>query len=233
MDNSYLPNVTYKQFFYPINNSVVNSSVANVVVKAYHGKADCFRDLGRSYCFPDAAFPYKNRTSYSRDLSRIKFLVRIHNSLSVSDVEKYILFLRGVLQTKTIVFDTKISKNSRFLLVDLKSTAVNKRGLILLYLTAFRYVQEFPEIINLLFAGNNNRDIRELFFDFQKSHFDYTKNCQRKVYDNLYGHGLINSYKYSTAIGYFEGSAISLDDFQKNLKNTSIERVQDFFIKYA
>ena len=92
----------------------------------------------------------------------------------------------------------------------------------LLYLTCFRYIQEFPEIIeNFLLKSKNSKTIEDKFYHFQKSHNEAIIGNIYLKYDNLAGHGLM--YKFDS----FE--PILLKDFKINLKNINVRSVHAYF----
>lgn len=95
-------------------------------------------------------------------------------------------------------------------------------------LTAFRYLDEYPDIV-AEFAKLGKMKVEELFENFQQLHFDYTNNNfvkKSKRPNNMGGHGLMYDYKWGSAQHKWE--PIKLTKFKSNLKS-KLDSVHDHF----
>lgn len=159
----------------------------------------------------------------------------IDESLSKEQVEFYLDFLNKILDNNLFKYKFGKSIKVRKVIYQLNTKGLN-RVTSLLYLTAFRYVQEFPEIIVELhkFASSREKekDIEELFIEFQRLHYS---NCIEapilKKYNALGGHGLVFYQKMwgSTTNTKIEFQPINLKKFKKNITDEKITLVHNFF----
>jgi len=107
--------------------------------------------------------------------------------------------------------------------VSLKTNPKNfeSRYKALLYLTALRYVQEYPEIVKALIA-HKDEPIEIKFDKFQEIHELASNGKIRLVkYGNLAGHGLM--YKM------YSKERIDLNKFKNNLKSSLKDSVNSYF----
>ncbi len=156
--------------------------------------------------------------------SRVIYLIPIDKNLSKDETLFYLNFLDNILDKS--IYRYKIIEKSKKFPNHLMLT-VQTKGMIfkhaLLYFTAFRYLDEYPEIVNQLFQFKNIEDYSDLFVKFLKIHFDY-KKIKKVKQGNLEGHGLITYYFDS------DFTCISLDEFKYNLSsNLRFTSVHNFF----
>ena len=156
------------------------------------------------------------------NIDSIKYVIA--TSLPIKNLRAYLSFVGTILcgqNYKYRIFKLKKMAKIRYihLSLNVKNMSFNQA---LLYLTCFRYVQEFPEIIeNFLLKSKNSKTIEDRFYYFQKSHNEAIIGDIYLKYDNLAGHGLM--YKF----GIFD--PILLKDFNLNLKNNNIKTVHAYF----
>ena len=157
----------------------------------------------------------------------IKYHVYINNSISNQIVFYYIKFLSKILDKKKFQYKLYKKLNKRLLSLKLKFTSSHK-PLELLYLTAFRYLYEFPEIVKELYNLRKN-NIKENFILFQELHMHHylgteKYNMNHNISCNLGGHGLI----YNPSDWIANSSFISVIQFKNNLKQNK-SSVQRYF----
>lgn len=155
---------------------------------------------------------------------RVVYLAPIDEKLNkIEEVIFYLQFLDKILNKdiyKHKIFNSKRYENHAMFTLDCSN--LNKRNSIFLYLTAFRYIDEYCEILKELYKSKDETDIDKLFLIFQKIHHDHD-DLKKAKRGNLSGHGLISNYFRN---GF---NPISLEEFQDNLKNQSSQTVQGFF----
>lgn len=103
----------------------------------------------------------------------------------------------------------------------------------LLYLTAFRYLEEFARAVNYFykqFEGNLDATVEDKFNVFIKMHVDFS--MQRGINEPLrefylgHSHTLANYYMYSNIT---ESTQINLEQFRKKLSDKSVGTVWAHF----
>jgi hypothetical protein len=98
----------------------------------------------------------------------------------------------------------------------------------LLYLTAFRCLCEFADIVKHFCKVNKDKsNLDELFQSLQEAHFEAARGNIPLKYGNLSGHGLM--YSYGWGLKWSSPNLISLEDFKSNLIKDNFNRVQSFF----
>ena len=168
---------------------------------------------------------------------KVIYEVPIDASLTREHVEFYISFLSSILDENKYEYEfikieneaktKKLFSNGEQILWTLNCNGL-KRHKILLYLTAFRYISEQPEILIEFFKSKDKSDKNEVFKDFQECHIKSSTGKLGMVkYGNLCGHGLIYDYYWvckDSSVTY-----ITLENFKKNLNDNEINNVQRHF----
>lgn len=160
--------------------------------------------------------------SYETDLVFTRFTIQ--KVLKPEAIDFYVEFLGKILDKKK--YRTRVSKDKKYFFLLLNSKNISTTHKVLLYLTAFRYFQEFPEIINDFYEKKTG-DVEKDFILFQEIHRDFDLNKKHLTYNNLSGHGLI--YQYSFDNPTFKYKPISLKAFQNKLNNNTGINVQQHF----
>ena len=134
----------------------------------------------------------------------------------------YLNFLDQILEKNLYKYKIFTARNKLFVLYRLNSKTL-KNSKILLYLTAFRYIEEFPEILIELFNNQKDKSIEGLFDFFQDIHNKsaHGKFALHKT-NNLSGHGLMYPY-----FGGFK--VITIEQFKENLKKKNPSSITEFF----
>lgn len=156
----------------------------------------------------------------------IKYLCNTDKFLSKEVVSFYIDFLQRILDKNIFKCDIKENNKVMFKL----ETKGLTRSQALLYLTAIRELDEFPEISNELFRFKD-KSINRLFYEFQKIHFLYVKNKIpfKSVRGAPCGYNHILIYDYSWYSQTSKLRPISLGEFNFRLNNPKIQGVQVHF----
>lgn len=148
--------------------------------------------------------------------SKVYYVAPIKEKLSNKAINFYINFLKAIFDDK--IFNYKVSK--KFVSWELDTKKLSKCK-ALLYLTAFRYVNEFPNIVKEFHKASEAKDSsltnEELFTLFLDVHQDIILH---RMPMGLYGHGLICS-KFT--------NRISIEQFKKNLLNEQLNVQSHFF----
>ena len=132
----------------------------------------------------------------------------------------YIEFVTKLFAKFKYNLQYRFLKDKKFLFrLTLNQKLINNPAKILLILTLFRYIQEFPEIL-MDFYKNKKNNLSDNFIQFQVSHNNTLKD--KKYYDNRYGHSIISQY------GCNLPDSISLEDFSLKFK-FKITGVQECF----
>lgn len=161
----------------------------------------------------------------------IEYPAFIDKSLNEDSVKFYLDFLSKILNKEQYTFEFKTIGSLPCVLFTLKTSNLT-RSKALLYLTAFRYIWEFPEIVRELFnRKSKHKNINGLFTELQILHWEHIKGKIGPVkYNNLCGHGLIYNYAWSSDRTEFK--PVHLKDFLFNYKKYTKETtVQSFFVK--
>ena len=185
----------------------------------------CFSDINYSGCtLPD----------------KIKYEVPVDECLNKDIVDFYLKFLASMLDgnnyecefvsIKDIEEIKELFSNGTKINFTLNCENLAKAK-VLLYLTAFRTISEFPEILIEFYKSKNKSNKEVLFKDFQECHVKFVRNellteGDYKYY-NLSGHGLVYNYYWCRKEN--EPIFITLQEFQKNLKRNDTRGVQDHF----
>lgn len=149
----------------------------------------------------------------------------IDATLTHDVVNFYIAFVNRMFGQKVFTFEiTEKTINWEL------SCSGMSRNTILLYLSAFRYIDELPEIIIALYDYKDMTSFAELFQKFQEIHFNAVakRNPEIKKYNNIGGHGLI--YQYDWHRGGTNFNPIKYSDFRHNLK-TGAPNVHTYFLR--
>lgn len=136
--------------------------------------------------------------SYAAPCDTVRYMANVDNDVTDDHIAKYLSFLREILDgTKWKEKPMKGLANgptARRLYYVLDSTGMRpvKR---LLYLTALRYIDEFPEIvIRFADAAGTCATPDDRFKLFQELHQQGESGGFKCKYGNFAGHGLISSY---------------------------------------
>jgi hypothetical protein len=175
----------------------------------------------------------KSKIEYNSDIcfrnlssdpyNRIVYLSSIDKDLTKKEVLFYLNFLDLILDKN--IYKYKLISCPKFknhVMFSLNTNNLNRKT-ILLYLTAFRYPDEVPEILKT-FNDFKETDIEKLFIEFQRIHFDYNNIKFKKKNNNLSGHGLM-SYCFSS----HDFTYISLEEFKDKLSKQKEKNIQDYF----
>lgn len=138
--------------------------------------------------------------------------------LNNEEVDFYLKFMEEIFEKGRFKYK-KVKNNQVLFELDCKNL---KRATALLYLTAFRNIQEFPEFVKELFK-RKAKTLEENFEIFQLIHWDYMVGKIKLKYCTGAGHILF--YKY----GGQSSTTISLEEFQYNVKNQTSNDVNSFF----
>jgi hypothetical protein len=209
----YLPNVKFWE---------VNAG------KRVRQRAACFSGLGRSKdSFYDA----------SRKMPEfVLYPCPIDKSITTEALIYYINFLPVFLDTGLYTYKLGKACIQPNIIWKFKSSGMTYAK-ALLYLTAFRYPDEYPDIINDFYTNTHNKGMNneQLFKEFQSIHAEYSEsfptynnNKKRKKLSKvewLGGHGLMAPYSY----GNQTFNAISIEAFKNNLANKNIQQVIQHF----
>ena len=153
---------------------------------------------------------------------KVTFDCKIDSDLTISHVNFYVKFLKKILNKD--LFTYEINKDKSKILFTLNGTGLTYSQK-LLYLTAMRYLQEFPTIILELF-NYKNLLINDLFNKFIEIHLLVCQNkFDLKYDDSFYGHSLVAPYEVNNY------NSINLKNFKTNLKFNK-ESVNSYFGEY-
>lgn len=144
------------------------------------------------------------------------FLPQETHEISILAQKFYIQFLLDIFNFEEFNFRIRITKNHIFFWVKMSPILKKDKYLLLLIFTLFRYLQEFPEIVND-FYENRQKTIEENFIQFQKSH----NNTRSTYYNNRFGHAVIP---------YTIDNPITYKQFVKNIFNFNINTINNYFI---
>lgn len=176
----------------------------------------CFSGLGKWAKNPKTGDLLKDKKN---DLilclpTQVQYSILVNSSLTSRMINFYLNFISQILDKGHYEFNGKV------LTLNTKDLNYVK---ILLYLTTFRYLDEFYPAVSELFKFKEE-SIEKLFETFQKIHFELKDTLW-----NLDGHGLM--YEYAWWSKDFQFTPISLAQFRKNLANNRLRNVQSFFKK--
>jgi hypothetical protein len=155
------------------------------------------------------------------NLKEFHYLPKIEGGLSDDAVNFYIEFLKKLLTD--LEFEGNIVETERGKSVLFKLLTLDYKNRIhnLLYLTAFRYVDEYSGIVKEFFDSKNSKEsFEETFNKFQTIHYSKSK------FFNLGGHGLICP---KSCYGESGENPITLEQFKQNLQNKK-NTVQAYFL---
>lgn len=120
-----------------------------------------------------------------RSQDQIATTLDIDETLTQEEVDSFLRLAESLLDTE--MYSVVVNFPGRELKAFISLSGLNyNRTLILLYLTVFRYVQEFPEIIKNT-CGVKYKTAQLKYEKFASQHL----NSVTKKYNGLYGHGLI------------------------------------------
>lgn len=122
-----------------------------------HVSAACFSSYNQSYYSKEKA---------NKDLTKIYYKCPIDPSLTGEEIDFYLKFVRAILPKN--IFKVRRIKDNNFLFILDARTIVGSQK-ILSFLSYFRYVNEFPEIIKDFYL-NKSEKLADNFIAFQKSH---------------------------------------------------------------
>lgn len=172
-------------------------------IKKVRGAA-CFAQISRNDKMPNV----------------LRYICKPTDSLSNEEIDFYLSFLKQVL-TK-YPFTTKKTFIKKYVIFEMDVSKFSYK-MLLLHFTAFRYLDEFPEIVAALFkASKQIKDISELFEKFECLHNDNLQGKLLTPRGYLGSHGL--AYPYGTATFI----PISLMQFWGNL-DKNLSQVHDYF----
>lgn len=169
----------------------------------------------------------------------ILYMCPIDKILSLEDVENYLGFLKEIFpepfkyyisekKAKEAQGDYNREGSTRKEVVFFKiKTSHLSSTYVLLLLTAFRYPDEYPDIV-VEFAKVKGT-LEEKFEKFQALHHDYiigTLEVKSGRPNNMAGHGLMYDYSWC---GKAKVNPIKFGKFQANLKSNQIGNVHSYF----
>lgn len=157
-------------------------------------------------------------SSLNEDAEKVVFHCAVDKELTPQEIEFFLAFISNVLDTTKFSVKYKDVYKIKF---KLDKTSLNRKA-SLLYLTFFRYLQEFPDIVKELFKHKDEK-LETLFTSFQYVHHLNKINKFPIRWENIPGHGLI--YDYGTR----DFLPIDILTLQTNLKNQEIKMVCDFW----
>ncbi len=152
-----------------------------------------------------------------KGLDKLEYYAAIEGGLTLEQVEWWISFLR--LWLNDLEWDAKPvaseeGKPYDYVLYTLKTFSPSRKH-NLLYCTAFRYIDEYSDVVKALFKlAKEGADFATLFETMQVIHWDMIFRTGR--YADLKGHDI----KDHSLIHYSGGSSIApitIDQFRKNL----------------
>lgn len=117
---------------------------------------------------------------------KVYYHVDIDESISSESLSFYLRFLKGILGDENFKFRKGKDITSLFILDSYKLTVSQTN----LHLTLFRYLQEFPELVEALYNRHKEDSIEVQFTSFYQLHFASIN----KKYNNLSGHGITSLY---------------------------------------
>lgn len=172
--------MSYKVVYWEVNPGVKAKRITNA----------CFAQLGYGVGIPAV----------------IRYSAPVKGNLSAKAVKKYVAFVHDLFDNHTSnLFKSRIPRGKVSRVGwELKSKGMTKIG-ALVYLTAFRYVDEFAGIVKE-WASGEYASLDESFVAFQVIHTDHLK---KGIANNLGGHGLMYNSQPET---------ISLETFRARLK---------------
>lgn len=138
---------------------------------------------------------------------QIEYFCEVDESLNKEEIDFYVNFIEIFLDTTKYSYKF-IDEKHVFTL----HTKELSKSMALLYLTAFRYLDEFAAIIKDLFQYKN-LPAPQLFEYFVKTHYEITRGIKKIEAYNLGGHGLATFYG-----GY---QNVSLEQIRDRIKNKS------------
>jgi hypothetical protein len=139
------------------------------------------------------------------------------NKCTLDEAKFYYNFLEQILDKN--LFTYKINDKNNFD-VEFKSKGLNRKQ-ALLYLTAFRYIDEFSPCVQKL-NEDKNLDTEKLFEKFQEIHHLWVIGKLAGGFGYGAGHSLMYDYKP-------DFTPLKLKEFTDNLKNNAITQVHNFF----
>lgn len=159
----------------------------------------------------------------------VKYVCKVDLELTLEEVNFYLKFIDNVFDKKRYSHRIFLFPNDKThqirIYFKLNSTGFT-RVQTLLYLTAFRYPQEFTQIIKNLYKSAD-LSIGKLFRKFQEIHLDVIAGKIPDKYNSLSGHGLLYMYPHTEAFKNFKLKP--LKQFKKEIK-TSKSNVQSYFL---
>lgn len=174
-----------------------------------HEKTACFSDM----------------YLYGRPL-KIKYLANVYKTLSLDHVSFFIKFLNKMLDNN--LFSFKILKGEKNkVLFNLKTSELTNTQ-ALCYLTAFRIINEFPDVIIELFKYKDLSFIKQ-FKKLQEIHVLMIRGKIKDLHANCSGHGLIYNYQWNDP--KIKIIPIDLKTFRAELKNVDVKRIHSFWSK--
>lgn len=161
--------------------------------------------------------------SFEQGLFLINYVIPIESKvLTDKQIKFYLKFVSSILDKSRFKyrhFRFKKTKTRSYLHLSLNTKGMTYKQ-ALLYLTFFRYLHEFSELV--IDFCDNSQEIKgdsELFDSFIKTSINAVNGKINYGYFNLGGHGLICSANIK----------IKLDKFKENLKNNNLTTVHSFF----
>ena len=157
-------------------------------------------------------------SSLSETAEKVVFHCEVDKELTPEEIEFFLTFMSNVLDKTKFSVKYKDVYKIKF---KLDKTSLNHKT-SLLYLTFFRYLQEFPDIVKELFKHKNEK-LETLFTSFQYIHHLNKIDKFPIRWENISGHGLM--FDYSAR----DFKSIDILTLQTRLKNQRIKMVQDFW----
>lgn len=157
-------------------------------------------------------------SSLDEDAEQVIFHCQVDQELTPDEIEFFLKFMSDILDTTKFSIKYKDIYHIKFKLNTISLNYISS----LLYLTFFRYLQEFPDIIKEFFK-HKGEDSEELFQSFQHIHFLNKIDKFPIRWENMSGHGLMYDY------GNRKFEPINIDIFKQRLKQQEITSVHKYW----
>ena len=164
---------------------------------------------------------------------KIVYLVKAHPTLSIEEIKFWINVLSFILNGNLFSFKIRQTKKGSIIVKWNLNTVGLSRSHVLMYLTAFRYIEEFPNHVKRIFLLKKSKE-KEIFDSLILNHMKACHPIEDKELEPVAnGHGLMSFYNLDKKTR--AANAISLKDFklkmQEDIKKKNCCRVFDFFLK--
>lgn len=178
-------------------------------------------------CFSSIYGSYYDYNELHRP-KEIHYFCTPNNLLAKKHITFYVKFLQTFLNKE--LFRVNVSKDHKQTLIFKLKSSTLPRSKSLLYLTAFRYLEEFPSrgIINFYENNKNVKDSEILFKNWQNHHYD-AKNYLRSGHTLMdWTIPIVGVYGQYTTHKF---DPITVKELAENINNPEVQRVQEHFLK--